>query len=280
MKKKILIYTIVYNHEKFIEKTLSRIPDAIYENYDCEILVSDDKSSDNTRNVLKQFSSNFEKKAKITICTMRKNQGMGGNQKIGYYYAIKNKFDIVVLLHGDGQYAPEYLPKLLENFNDATNDAVFGSRMMQAGAAIQGGMPLYKYYGNKILTSIQNFLLKSNLSEFHSGYRIYRVNVLEKIYFEKNSNYYDFDTEIIVQLLTKKFKIKEVSIPTFYGDEISYVNGIKYAIKIIFFTVISQFHEFKIIEIKKLLRRKSISHNDICEDLKEIENIFNESIKI
>ena len=118
MKKKILIYTIVYNHEKFIEKTLSRIPDAIYENYDCEILVSDDKSSDNTRNVLKQFSSNFEKKAKITICTMRKNQGMGGNQKIGYYYAIKNKFDIVVLLHGDGQYAPEYLPKLLENFNE------------------------------------------------------------------------------------------------------------------------------------------------------------------
>lgn len=280
MKKKVLIYTIVYNHEKFIENTLNRIPEEVYKNYHCEILVSDDKSSDNTRNVLKNFSKNFSKNAKITICTMPYNQGMGGNQKIGYYYAIKNNFDIVVLLHGDGQYAPEFLPKLLSNFDDETNHAVFGSRMIEVGAAIKGGMPLYKYYGNKILTFIQNTLLNSSLSEFHSGYRIYRVNVLKKIYFELNSNYYDFDTEIIVQFIMKKFKIKEVSIPTFYGDEISYVNGVKYAIKIIYFTLISKLHQKNIIQIKKLLDRKSNKYEDICNDLKHIAKIFNDSNKI
>ena len=130
------------------------------------------------------------------------NQGYGGNQKIGYYYAIANHFDVVVLLHGDGQYAPEQLPILLKPFtrNQDKPDAVFGSRMLNRRQAIRGGMPYYKYVGNQVLTAAQNFLLGSNLSEFHTGYRLYSVEQLNKIPFDLNTNDFHFDTEIIVQL--------------------------------------------------------------------------------
>src|SRR5215468_3359034 len=107
-------------------------------------------------------------------------------------------------------------------------DAVFGSRMIEAFAALRGGMPLYKYVGNRILTMTQNLLLGTKFSEFHSGYRIYSVKALERIPFVLNSNDFHFDTEIILQLLNGCFRIVELSIPTYYGDEICRVNGIAY----------------------------------------------------
>ena len=120
------------------------------------------------------------------------NLGYGGNQKIGYYYAIKNQYDFVALVHGDGQYAPELLDDLIEDMSQKKADAVFGSRMLIKGGALKGGMPLYKFIGNKILTFFQNKILSSNLSEFHSGYRIYSTDVLKKIPFYLNSNNYSF----------------------------------------------------------------------------------------
>ena len=251
MKKKILIYIVVYNHEKFIEKTINRIKDSVFSKYQTDILISDDKSDDNTFQILKEIKKNFSKNCKISILSNPVNQGYGGNQKIGYYYAIKNNFDYVVLLHGDGQYAPELIEELLEKIQLENAGAMFGSRMMKGGSALKGGMPLYKYFGNKILTYFQNKLLNSNLSEFHSGYRVYSINSLKKIPFHLNSNGYSFDTQIIIQLLFAGQKISEMPIPTFYGEEISYVNGLLYAYQIMLETFKAKIQRYNIFYEKK-----------------------------
>jgi glycosyltransferase involved in cell wall biosynthesis len=161
------------------------------------------------------------------------NQGYGGNQKIGYHYALKNNFDFVALLHGDGQYAPEVLPELLKPLAQGAADAVFGSRMLIRGVALKGGMPRYKFVGNKILTWCQNRLLRTAFSEFHSGYRVYSTAALKKIPFDRNTNDFHFDTEIIIQLVIAGMRVRELPIPTHYGDEICHVNGIHYAWNVI-----------------------------------------------
>jgi SAM-dependent methyltransferase len=157
------------------------------------------------------------------------NLGYGGNQQAGYRWAIEQGFDIVVLLHADGQYAPEFLPEIVKPLERGEADAVFGSRMMTAGGARRGGMPLYKVVGNTILTRMQNAVVGEHLTEWHSGYRAYSVATLSEIPFEQLSGDYNFDTQIILQLHEAKKRIVELPIPTFYGEEISYVNGMKYA---------------------------------------------------
>ena len=173
----------------------------------------------------------------MTVLRNEYNQGYGGNQKVGYTYAIAEEFDFVAMLHGDGQYAPEELPKLMEPLRLGVSDAVFGSRMIERLAALKGGMPLYKYVGNRILTRIQNSLLGTELSEFHSGYRIYSVETLGSLPFHLNSNDFHFDTEIIIQLLNAKARIVELPIPTYYGNEICRVNGLKYAKNVVLVTL-------------------------------------------
>src|SRR4029453_10896786 len=137
----------------------------------------------------------------LTVLFNPENQGYGGNQKIGFHYAIEKGFDFVALIHGDGQYAPECLPELIEPLASRQADAVFGSRMMRKADARRGGMPLYKFVGNRILTSVENPLLRTNLSEWHSGYRVYSTDALRRIPFHLNSSVFHFDTEIIIQLL-------------------------------------------------------------------------------
>ncbi len=275
MKKKCLIYVVSYNHEKFILDTLLRIPKSISKKYNVEILVSNDRSQDKTLEQAKKFKP---LKFKYNIICHNKNLGYGGNQKIGYYYSIKKNFDYVVLLHGDGQYAPEYLPKILNEFESKKNySAVFGSRMMLAGSAIKGGMPLYKFVGNKILTFIQNFLLNSKLSEFHSGYRAYRVNSLKKIFYQKNANDYCFDTQIIIQFLLNNMKIKEIPIPTFYGEEISYVNGLKYATQIIIETILAKLFLKKLLFSDKYLKINKIKKKKIYYQDEKIKKTISKS---
>jgi len=248
MKSKVLIYIVTYNHENFILKVLKRIPKYLNNKYNLEILISDDKSKDDTLKVLKKSKKNFRKNFRIKIISTIKNLGYGGNQKIGYKYAIKNHFDYVILLHGDGQYAPEYIDRLISKLIKTDCAAVFGSRMIMKWGALKGGMPLYKFIGNKILTYIQNKILSTNLSEFHSGYRAYNVETLKKISFDKNLNDYSFDTQIIIQLVFLKSRILEISIPTYYGEEISYVNGTKYAFQILLSTILAKLHKMKIIK--------------------------------
>jgi len=228
-KSKLLIFIVAYNAETTIKQVLSRIPVELKSNFDVHILAIDDASTDQTFIAGKNAQDELHLPFDFTILRNPKNLGYGGNQKVGYHYAIQNSFDYVALIHGDGQYAPECLPILMESFSNPAVGAVFGSRMMKHGDALKGGMPIYKYVGNKILTGIENKLLKSDLSEFHSGYRIYKIDALKQIPFDLNTNDFHFDTEIIVQLTAKGIPIVELPIPTYYGDEICRVNGLKYA---------------------------------------------------
>jgi glycosyltransferase involved in cell wall biosynthesis len=232
-KPRLLIFIVAYFAERTIEKVVRRVPVNLLDTYDVEILIIDDSSQDETFakavNTARQKNIPF----KLTVLYNPLNQGYGGNQKIGYHYAIANGFDFVALLHGDGQYAPEMLGTLAEPLRQGEADAVFGSRMLVPKNALRGGMPLYKYFGNRILTATQNRLLRIRLSEFHSGYRVYSVSAIKAIPFERNSNAFHFDTEIIIQLVIAGKRIKELPIPTYYGDEICRVNGLKYAFDVV-----------------------------------------------
>ncbi len=139
---------------------------------------------------------------------------------------IAHGFDVVVMLHGDGQYAPEKMEYLLEPIYQGKADHVFGSRM--TGDPRAGGMPIHRYLGNKFLTTVENWMLGWNLSEYHSGYRIYMVNALKKIPFERCSGEYHFDSQILVQIRMAGLRVVERTIPTFYGSEKCYVPLFKY----------------------------------------------------
>jgi methionine biosynthesis protein MetW len=242
----LLILIVAYFAEKTLAKVLARVPKSLSDTYDVEVLVIDDGSGDHTFNEGVRASRSVEAPFRVTVLHNPLNQGYGGNQKIGYHYAIENGFDFVALVHGDGQYAPECLPELLEPLRKGDADAVFGSRMMDRRSALRGGMPYYKYYGNRILTGIQNRLLGTNLSEFHSGYRLYSVAALKALPFDRNSNVFHFDTEIIIQLVMAGRRIVELPIPTYYGDEICYVNGMKYARDVVKATLQARFQRLNL----------------------------------
>lgn len=229
--KRLLIFVVAYNAEKTIAQVLRRIPAAL-RRPEVEVLIIDDFSQDRTFAASLRFHESECLGLKVTVLRTPENQGYGGNQKLGYRYAIDNGFDIVALVHGDGQYAPEKLPELLLPLLRNEADAVFGSRMLEKGTARKGGMPLYKMIGNKILTAVQNRLLGTALSEFHSGYRLYSTRALAQLPFERNADGFHFDTEIIIQLVLKKFRILEQAIPTFYGNEICHVDGLRYAMDV------------------------------------------------
>lgn len=240
-KPKVVVFIVAYQAETTLKAVLERIPDELFRDYDCSILVVDDASADRTLTVGKSFQLEHPE-IPLTVLRNEFNQGYGGNQKVGYTHAIAEDAEVVALLHGDAQYAPEELPKLIAPIVRREADAVFGSRMMEPFGALRGGMPLYKYVGNRILTTIQNRLLGTKLSEFHSGYRVYSVPFLKRIHFKLNSNDFHFDSEIIIQFLNAGGRILELPIPTYYGDEICRVNGMKYAKDVVRVTVENVFH--------------------------------------
>ena len=226
-KPRIGIFIIAYNAVHHLNKTIARIPPEIYEAVE-EIFVIDDCSQDNSYYAALGYKAEFDIK-KLTVHRNKKNQGYGGNQKVGYQYAIDRGFDIVALVHGDGQYAPEALPALLEPLIKGEAEMVFGSRMATSTAALKGGMPIYKFLGNRILTYCQNHMSGLKLSEYHSGYRLYSVDALKRIPFESFTNNWHFDTQIILAMAERNFRIAESPIPTYYGNEICHVNGVPYA---------------------------------------------------
>ncbi len=241
--KKIIICIVAYNAESTLRKVLDRIPAEVKAKVS-EVVVFDDESPDSTYKVASEYRKDNPQFENLTIYRNPRNLGYGGNQKRCYRYCIEKGYDIAVLLHGDGQYAPEALPKLLEPLERGEADAVFGSRMMEKGAALKGHMPFYKYVGNKILTAYENMMLGMDLTEFHSGYRLYSVDALKKVPFENNTDDFHFDTEIIAQFHARGLKIKEVAIPTYYGDEICHVNGLKYAFNVARVVLQYKLHEF------------------------------------
>lgn len=244
-RKKVLIFIVAYNAGTTIQEVLSRIPGDVYQTYETHILIIDDSSDDKTFEISLSLANACLEKH-ITVMRNPENQGYGGNQKIGYNYARSYGYDIVVLLHGDAQYAPECMMSLIGPIADDKADVVFGSRMLRPKDALKGRMPLYKFVGNKILTTIQNTLMGVHFSEWHTGYRAYRVSALNKIPFEYNDNGFSFDTDIILQMIQCRARICEVPIPTHYGNEICRVNGLRYAFEIFLNTLRCKFHNMNL----------------------------------
>ena len=221
------ILVVAYNAAGTLADTLDRIP-VDFRHRIAEVFVCDDASPDGTYLVGLEYQQ-LTQDLPITVVRHKTNVGYGGNQKAGFALAAEHDLDIIVLLHADGQYAPELIPDIVAPIEVGACDAVFGSRMIKKGAARDGGMPLYKFVGNRILTAVENRVLGSELSEFHSGYRAYNVHTLAEIDLTATSDGFNFDTQIIIALHGRGKRIIEIPIPTYYGDEICYVNGLTYA---------------------------------------------------
>ena len=238
---------MAYEAVNTLDKVIDGIPKDVMKFVD-EIYILDDASNDNTYYAAVGYKT-LKKINKLKVYKNEKNLGLGGNQKKAYSYAIKNGFDILALLHGDNQYDPRCLPYLLKPLIDDKADFVFGSRMV--GHPLKGGMPLYKFLGNKFLTSVENLMLGMNLSEYHSGYRLFNCHALKKVPFNRLSNDFHFDTELIIQFKKAGIRFAELPIPTFYGDEISHVKVIKYGFNVIKAVIEYKLHEAGIIKSHK-----------------------------
>jgi glycosyltransferase involved in cell wall biosynthesis len=200
-----------YNAEKTLEKTYREIP---FEFVDDVILV-DDASQDRTPEVARKMG--------IRTIIHETNLGYGANQKTCYRAALELGADIVIMVHPDYQYTPKLIPALASMIAYGEFDVALGSRILGVGA-LKGGMPLYKYISNRFLTLFENLLLNHKLSEYHTGYRAFSREVLERLPLEKNSNDFVFDNQMLAQLIWLGYRIGEVSCPTKYFPEASSIN--------------------------------------------------------
>jgi glycosyltransferase involved in cell wall biosynthesis len=226
-RPKIGVIVAAHNASATLAAVLNRIPDAIWTDVD-SVLICDDHSDDETYELALRYQRT---KPELPVVVTRRDAdlGYGGNQKAAYRWAIDQQLDIVVLLHGDGRYAPECMGDLIAPLVSGEADVVLGSRMLIRGAARRGGMPIYRQVGNWILTTIANRSVGLNLSEWHSGYRAYKVDALNAVPFESNSDGFDFDVQLTIQIHEAGLRMFEVPIPTYYGKESCDVKGLEYA---------------------------------------------------
>ena len=195
-----------------LETTYNEIPFDLVD----EVVLVDDHSPDNTVEVAKSLGIKH-------VIRHDKNKGYGGNQKSCYAKALELGGDIVIMLHPDYQYTPKLLRAMISIMGEDLYPVVFGSRILGKGA-LKGGMPVYKYIANRFLTLFQNIMLSQKLSEYHTGYRGFTREVLEKVPFNKCDDDFVFDNEMIAQIFWKGFEIAEVTCPTKYFDEASSIN--------------------------------------------------------
>ena len=222
---KIIVVMPAYNAEKTLEKTYRDIPKGLVD----EIILVDDKSKDKTVKIAKKLG--------LTVFVHPNNLGYGGNQKTCYWEALKRKPDIVVMLHPDYQYDATLMGELVKPIIDGRFDIMLGSRIRTRKEALECGMPIYKYFGNRLLTIIENIVLGLNLSEYHTGYRAYKRKVLETIPFQKFSNDFVFDQQMLIVAAKKGFRIGEIPVPVRYFPEASSINfkkSLKYGIETLF----------------------------------------------
>ena len=210
--KVVTIVLPAYNAEKTLEKTYNEIP---FDIVDYVILV-DDCSSDRTVEVAEKLGIKH-------IVKHDENKGYGGNQKSCYNKALELNSDIVVMLHPDYQYTPQLVGAMCHLISTGVYEVVFGSRILGNGA-LKGGMPIYTYIANRMLTLFQNIMMNQKLSEYHTGYRAFSGNVLRSIPYELNSNDFVFDNQMIAQIFFAGFEIAEITCPTKYFDEASSIN--------------------------------------------------------
>ncbi len=209
--KKIIVVLPAYNAAKTLEKTVSELDRRVVD----DILLVDDSSADETVKLAKKLG--------IRSFLHDKNYGYGRNQKTCYTEALKSGADVIVMLHPDYQYSPKLVSAMAAMAVSGEYDVVLGSRILDGGAR-QGGMPAYKYFANRALTLVQNFLLGSKLSEFHTGFRAFSRRVLEELPLYANSDDFVFDNEMLTQVIFFKFRIGEISCPTRYFPEASSIN--------------------------------------------------------
>jgi glycosyltransferase involved in cell wall biosynthesis len=222
--KKVVVVLPAYNASATLHQTLSEIPRPLVD----ELILCDDASKDNTALLAKELGVDY-------VIVHENNKGYGGNQKSLYTKALEINADIIIMLHPDYQYTPKLIPTMVNIIGDELYPVVLGSRILGKGA-LKGGMPMYKYIANRILTLTQNLLINYKLSEYHTGYRAFSKEVLMNIDFMANSDDFVFDNQMLSQIIYKGYDIAEVTCPTKYFDEASSINfprSVKYGLGVL-----------------------------------------------
>lgn len=212
-KKKVMVVMPAYDAERTLERTHAEV---LAQGVVDRIIVVDDRSRDNTAAIARSLE-------RTIVHVHEENTGYGGNQKSCYRIALEEGADIVVMVHPDYQYTPLLIPAMVSMIGNGLYPVVLGSRIL-GGYALKGGMPLYKYVANRILTAVQNLLVGAKLSEYHTGYRAFSREVLESLNLGLNSDDFIFDNQMLTQILWKGYSIGEVSCPTKYFPEASSIN--------------------------------------------------------
>jgi len=222
--KKVVVVLPAYNAEKTLRTTYEEIPQDVVD----EVILVDDASRDNTVAVAQAIGIKH-------VVRHEKNRGYGGNQKTCYAKALELGADIVIMLHPDYQYTPKLITAMASIIANDLYPVVLGSRILGGGAR-SGGMPLYKYIANRLLTLLQNLLMGQKMSEYHTGYRAFSREVLEKIDWKNNSDDFVFDNQMLAQICFAGFQIAEVTCPTKYFKEASSINfarSVKYGLGVL-----------------------------------------------
>jgi len=243
------IFIMAYEAVSTLIAAYERIPAQLKKDA-AEIYIIDDASEDNTFWAGTGYKL-LHNIPNLNVYRNPRNLGYGGNQKRGLRHAIENRYDIVVVLHGDVQYAPEHIPDLIQPILEGQADLVFGSRM--TGHPLQGGMPLYKFVANKVLTALENWALGMQLSEYHSGFRAYSCEALQQVPFEQCSDQYHFDTQILIQFKEKGLRIREIPIPTHYGPEsqqMGFGTGVRYGLGILVSLLEYRLHKSRFVRLR------------------------------
>jgi glycosyltransferase involved in cell wall biosynthesis len=214
---KIVIVLPAYNAESTLESTCRDIPPAVVD----EIILVDDCSQDNTVELARKLG--------LTVIQHQQNRGYGANQKTCYGAALAREADVVIMLHPDYQYDARLIPHFIGFLETGVCDVVLGSRIRTRREALDGGMPVYKYLANRILTMIENVCLGQNLGDFHTGFRAYTADVLKTVPWEINSDDFVFDTQFLVQAVYFGFRIGDVPVPVRYFAEASSINFVRSA---------------------------------------------------
>lgn len=238
LDKRIVVVLPAYNAERTLEQTYREIPFDIVD----DVILVDDASKDNTSELGRSLGIQH-------IIRHDHNKGYGGNQKSCYNKAIEIGADIVIMLHPDYQYTPKLIRAMCGMIAEGVYPVAFGSRILGNGSR-KGGMPLYKYIANRLLTAFQNVLMGQKLSEYHTGYRAYTAEALKSISYQKNSDDFVFDNEVIAQLFMAGFEIGELTCPTRYFEEASSINfsrSVTYGLGVLRVSITYRMHKWRII---------------------------------